>query len=60
MTALAFFGGVYNNAPALAAALDDARKRGADALYALGDFGAYYPYRSGPETLFWLVLYAPS
>ena len=53
MTALAFFGGVYNNAPALAAALDDARKRGADALYALGDFGGFGPH---PDRVFPLLV----
>jgi predicted phosphodiesterase len=49
VTRLAFFGGVYNNAPALSAALADARRRGVDGLYALGDFGGFGPH---PERVF--------
>ena len=30
----AFFGGIYNNSLALDAAINDARRRGADAMYA--------------------------
>ena len=41
---LAFFGGIYNNYLALEAALQDARNRGADALYCLGDMGACGPH----------------
>lgn len=52
MTRLAFFGGVYNNAPALSAALADARRRGVDGLYALGDFGGFGPH---PERVFPLL-----
>ncbi len=40
----AFFGGVYNNAPALLAAIQDARRRGAEALYCLGDLGGFGPH----------------
>lgn len=40
---VAVFGGVYSNAPALAAALDDARARGVDAIYCLGDLGGFGP-----------------
>jgi predicted phosphodiesterase len=40
----AFFGGVYNNAPALEAAIADARIRGAEALYCLGDLGGFGPH----------------
>ncbi len=40
----AFFGGVYNNAPALRAAIDDARRRGAEAIYCLGDLGGFGPH----------------
>lgn len=50
---IAFLGGVYSNAPALAAALADARKRGVDAIYALGDFGGFGPH---PDRVFPLLL----
>ena len=46
---IAFFGGVYSNAPALAAAVRDARRRGVDAMYALGDFGGFGPH---PDRVF--------
>jgi len=49
LTRLAFFGGVYSNARALEAAIEDARRRGADAMYALGDFGAFGPH---PDRIF--------
>jgi len=38
------FGDVHGNAPALAAALADARRRGFDAAVFLGDLVGYYPY----------------
>lgn len=41
---IAVFGGVYNNALALEAVIRDARKRGAEALYCLGDLGGYGPH----------------
>jgi len=41
---LAFLGGIYSNYHALVAALDDIEKRGADAIYFLGDLGAFGPY----------------
>ena len=41
--AVAVFGGVYSNHLALRAVLDDARERGAGALYCLGDLGAFGP-----------------
>ena len=44
MQRIAVFGGVYNNYLALAAALDDAGRRGAEAVYCLGDLGAFGPY----------------
>jgi diadenosine tetraphosphatase ApaH/serine/threonine PP2A family protein phosphatase len=44
-----FFGGVYSNAQALAVAVRDARRRGSDALFALGDFGAFGPH---PDRVF--------
>lgn len=41
---IAVFGGVYSNHFALAALLDDARRRGAEAVYCLGDLGAFGPH----------------
>ncbi len=49
---LAVFGGVYNNYLALAAALADVRRRGADAVYCLGDLGAFGPF---PDRVFPLL-----
>lgn len=40
---IAVFGGIYNNHFALAALLDDATRRGAEALYCLGDLGGFGP-----------------
>jgi predicted phosphodiesterase len=50
---IAFFGGVYSNTPALASAVNDARRRGVDAVYALGDFGAFGPH---PDRVFPILL----
>jgi predicted phosphodiesterase len=44
MTLIALFGGLYSNYLALDAAIEDARRRGADAIYCLGDLGAFGPY----------------
>ena len=41
---IAFFGGIYSNYLALEAAIRVARARGVDALWALGDFGAFGPH----------------
>ena len=41
---IACFGGIYSNHLALAAALQDAQRRGVDAVYCLGDFGAFGPH----------------
>jgi diadenosine tetraphosphatase ApaH/serine/threonine PP2A family protein phosphatase len=41
---IALFGGVYSNVHALAATLDDARARGAEAVYCLGDVGGFGPH----------------
>jgi len=49
---LAFFGGIYNNYLALEAAVRDARSRGADALFCLGDLGAFGPH---PDRVFPLL-----
>jgi diadenosine tetraphosphatase ApaH/serine/threonine PP2A family protein phosphatase len=44
LNTIAVFGGVYSNYLALAAALDDAPRRGAEATYCLGDMGAFGPH----------------
>jgi len=49
---LALFGGIYNNSPALEAAIADARARGAQAIYCLGDLGAFGPH---PDRVFPLL-----
>ena len=40
----AFFGGVYSNSLALEAAIRDAGRRGAEALFCLGDLGGFGPH----------------
>ena len=40
---IAVFGGVYNNRFALEALLEDAHRRGAEAIYCLGDLGGFGP-----------------
>jgi predicted phosphodiesterase len=45
----AVFGGVYNNALALEAVLDDAARRGASARFCLGDLGGFGPH---PDRVF--------
>ncbi|MBI3821456.1 MAG: metallophosphoesterase family protein [Planctomycetes bacterium] len=52
MHRIALFGGIYNNYLALAAALDDAHRRRVDAIYCLGDMGAFGPH---PERVFPLL-----
>lgn len=49
---IAVFGGIYNNSYGLEALLDDARRRGAEAVYCLGDFGGFGPH---PERV-WSLL----
>ena len=44
MIRIAFFGGIYSNHLALGEALAETRRRGADAVHALGDFGAFGPH----------------
>src|SRR5262249_43462038 len=51
---IAVFGGVYSNHLALSAFLDDAARRGAEAVYCLGDLGAFGP---NPEKV-WPLLEA--
>ncbi|MCA9122690.1 MAG: metallophosphoesterase family protein [Planctomycetaceae bacterium] len=46
---IACFGGIYNNYLALEAAVRDARRRGVDAFYCLGDMGAFGPH---PDRVF--------
>ncbi len=52
MERIAAFGGVYNNYLALEAALRDVRGRGVDAVFCLGDLGAFGPY---PDRVFPLL-----
>jgi predicted phosphodiesterase len=49
---IAVFGGVYNNHLALRAALHDVRTRGVEAVYCLGDLGAFGPH---PDRVFPLL-----
>jgi predicted phosphodiesterase len=51
-TRVACFGGVYNNYLALEAAIGDARRRGVEAIYCLGDMGAFGPH---PDRVFPLL-----
>ena len=51
-TRVAVFGGIYSNHLALAAALDDAHRRGVEACYCLGDLGAFGPH---PDRVFPLL-----
>jgi predicted phosphodiesterase len=52
MTRVALFGGLYSNYLALGAAIADARRRGVDAMYCLGDLGAFGPH---PDRVFPLL-----
>jgi predicted phosphodiesterase len=49
---IAVFGGVYSNHLALEAALRDVRRRGVDAVFCLGDLGAFGPH---PDRVFPLL-----
>jgi predicted phosphodiesterase len=49
---IAVFGGIYSNAPALEATLEDARKRGVEAIFCLGDMGGFGPH---PDRVFPLL-----
>jgi len=49
---IALLGGVYSNYSALATALADARARGAEAVYCLGDLGGFGPH---PDRVFPLL-----
>ena len=50
---VAVFGGVYANHRALRAAIEDARLRGAEAIFCLGDLGAFGP---SPNRVFPLLI----
>ncbi|MFQ5863686.1 MAG: metallophosphoesterase family protein [bacterium] len=50
---IAVFGGVYNNYLALEALVTDAKKRGAEKLFCLGDLGAFGP---NPDKVFPILL----
>lgn len=50
---IAVFGGVYNNFLALEALIEDAKNRGVEKLYCLGDLGAFGPH---PDKVFPLLL----
>jgi hypothetical protein len=52
LTRIAVFGGIYSNYLALDAAIEDARQRGAEKCYCLGDFGAFGP---NPDRVFPLL-----
>jgi predicted phosphodiesterase len=53
ITRIALFGGLYSNYLALDEALADARRRGVDGIYCLGDMGAFGPH---PDRVFPLLL----
>lgn len=53
---VAILGGIYSNAPALAAVLDDARGRDVEAVLCLGDMGGFGPH---PDRVFPLLRSAP-
>ncbi len=50
---IAVFGGCYNNYLALQATLEDARRRGARAIYCLGDMGGFGPHPDRVFPLLW-------
>lgn len=50
---IAVFGGVYNNHHGLLALLEDAARRGAEAVYCLGDLGGFGP---NPEKVWPLLV----
>jgi len=50
---VALIGGVYSNHIALQAAVDDAKKREVDAIYCLGDLGAFGP---NPDKVFPILI----
>ena len=51
-TRIALFGGIYSNYLALERAIADAGRRGAEAIYCLGDLGAFGPH---PDRVFPLI-----
>ena len=53
LSCIAVFGGCYNNYLALEATIADARRRGAQALFCLGDMGGFGPYPDRVFPLLW-------
>jgi hypothetical protein len=51
-TRIACFGGIYSNYLALDTAISDAKLRGVDAIYCLGDLGVFGPH---PDRVFPLL-----
>src|SRR5262249_28237667 len=52
LSRIAVFGGIYSNHLALEAALRDVRRRAVDAVFCLGDLGAFGPH---PDRVFPLL-----
>jgi predicted phosphodiesterase len=50
---IAVFGGCYNNSLALQATIDDARQRGVQAIYCLGDMGGFGPHPDRVFPILW-------
>jgi len=50
---IAVFGGCYNNYLALQSTIDDAQKRGAQAMYCLGDMGGFGPHADEVFPILW-------
>lgn len=53
LSKVALIGGIYSNHIALQAVVDDAKKRGAEAIYCLGDLGAFGP---NPDKVFPILI----
>jgi len=53
LTRAAFFGGIYSNEPSLLAAIADARGRGAEAMFCLGDLGGFGPHPGRIAPILW-------
>ncbi|HEV2580298.1 MAG TPA: metallophosphoesterase family protein [Ktedonobacteraceae bacterium] len=50
---IAVFGGCYNNSLSLQATIDDAHRRGARAIYCLGDMGGFGPHPDRVFPILW-------
>jgi predicted phosphodiesterase len=53
LTRIAVFGGIYNNYLALESALASAKRHAVDAVFCLGDLGAFGPYPDRVFALLW-------